>query len=529
MSDDTIRTVEPIRSPWRDMLLDALAGVERRLLIVCPYIKEAVVTAMTHALLAGGHSGLEIRIITRVNPDDLLSGACDIGALQHLLAWHAELPGSTVKMRAIPNLHAKVWVCDSSLALVGSGNATSSGLDANLEYGLAVSDTQLLERILGDWQGWWDQAERVEVQMLAEIALKLEQVWQSEAMKQSRAQAVMLQRELNAIPRVGKRITPGPAPVPSPVINEQRTPYAAPDTRVSAVEESFTVFAFHLWQALHWTCPDFQHEGAYRQPTAEPQRGTFLKLSWRPQSTERPLLQCIWADGQRLSLATIPGKPAATQQPWTITCNLEHLHRLGDFFVALDHCGLLDERVATLVRLALRGSSPHLHLEYAGGAAEITYAADLSIPCTIASIPARFPILRPPLSQITLEHIPLLAAILSLKREWYTLYPSAQPLSVIEIRLVSPASAPAMTLSTGQIAAPIARTIPGQNSTIAGSETSIRLDFNALHQVISSGGDNVDSWRVIIDGYAEAIQFIPEPNILRDTTLLWSHEVRGLS
>jgi phosphatidylserine/phosphatidylglycerophosphate/cardiolipin synthase-like enzyme len=153
MNNEQVPLVVPVTSPWLDTLLDALSRIQNTLLMVSPYIKDNAIAAIEQALISRAsqqNRGIEIRVITRVNPNDFLSGASDIAALQQLLNWPIRMPGSTIEMRAIPNVHAKVWVCDRQLAIIGSGNATFPGLNSNLEYGLAVSDPQLVEHILSD-------------------------------------------------------------------------------------------------------------------------------------------------------------------------------------------------------------------------------------------------------------------------------------------------------------------------------------------------------------------------------------------
>ena len=50
MADDSFPPVEPLSSPWRERLLDALAHVHHDLLLVGPYIKDDVVNLVKHAL-----------------------------------------------------------------------------------------------------------------------------------------------------------------------------------------------------------------------------------------------------------------------------------------------------------------------------------------------------------------------------------------------------------------------------------------------------------------------------------------------
>src|SRR6266568_793895 len=106
MSGENSSLIEPIRSPWRERLLAALTCVRHDLLLVGPYIKDDVIAMVRDALAARPEpQPLSVRVITRILPDDFLSGASDIAALQHLLAWPAELGGTSVELRAISNVH----------------------------------------------------------------------------------------------------------------------------------------------------------------------------------------------------------------------------------------------------------------------------------------------------------------------------------------------------------------------------------------------------------------------------------------
>jgi hypothetical protein len=535
MSNDGKSNVVPLLSPWRTTLLDALVRVQQSLFMVSPYIKAEVVSAMRLALLTReSEQTIEVRIITRVEPDELLSGASDIQALQQLLAWPGKVPGCAVEMRAIPNVHAKVWVCDTDVAFVGSGNATPSGLDDNLEYGLAVSDTQLVDRILSDWQNWWDKAERVETETLEEIARELQQIKQGDALHQSQAQDKVVRQALSQLPRVGRHIAPGTIPSvisePAGQYPSSESPADLPTSGTSTREVStFTVFALQFWRALQWVFPGFHKEHTYHKTSSEYQHGAFLKLSWKPHSDEHSTLRCSWADGQRLSQATIlADNQAGTQSAWTIALNLDQLSRLGGFFAELDRIGLLDERLATILCISLHLSPTRLHLEYAGSAAEINHNAAISVLCIQAAMPASFPTLRPPQSHITVEHRDLLHAVRSLKREWYEMHATEQPLAVVEMCLTTPDPSSALTLSTGQIESPVTRTVPGKDCTIVGSEARMRLDFAALQQTITGTDDKVKYWQLSIDGYAEAIQLIPEPSMLNDERLFWGHQLWSL-
>src|SRR5258708_35413690 len=122
MAADQPPRVTPIPSPWRSILLEALHQTRQRVFMICPFSKEPIINVMRDALLSRAAVPgipLEVRVITRVRPDDLLVGASDIAAFQQFLRWPQILPGSSAELRAIDNVHAKVWICDSDLAIVG--------------------------------------------------------------------------------------------------------------------------------------------------------------------------------------------------------------------------------------------------------------------------------------------------------------------------------------------------------------------------------------------------------------------------
>lgn len=548
MNDNPQQSVVPIRSPWRTLLLDAVTGCKQRLLMVCPYIKEEVVTAMQQALLTGvRQQQLAIRIITRVNPDDLLSGSSDIAALQQLLRWPDDLPDCTLEMRAIPNVHAKVWVCDTQLAIVGSGNATPSGLDENLEYGLAISDQVLIERILSDWQPWWEQAERVEQQALVAIAQRLEEIRQSDSMRQSQTQNEIIRQQLRTTPRLGKRISfkKEPRQFASPLMKEQpaRLAATAPDVieviapaaaavlgnsaTIISDREAINVPARDFWHALCWVLPFEEEIDGMIDSNAYP--GAYVKLAWRVIAADRQELHLIWADGKRYSQAALTVHNAVLQQPWAITMNVEQIYLLGRTLQSLKEAGCFTSSVEQHFHLLLQAEqASRLSIAYLRDPANPQSGETIVLPCTLASIPGNFPILRPPISHITVSHQRLRDALIALRNEWQTTHTPSEKLAIIELSFGEPDTRASLRLSTGQIAAPAIRIVEGTDGVIAGSPVTLRLDYQALRQVLIGSQDMVESWQLCVGRNADTIQCIPERAILPNATLLWRHELRGL-
>ncbi|HYU76474.1 MAG TPA: phospholipase D family protein [Ktedonobacteraceae bacterium] len=550
-NDEYHASVVPVPSPWLDILLDALRRIQHTLLIVSPYIKQEAVTVMEQALLAGmsgRNRNIEIRVITRVNPEDFLSGACDISALQQLLNWSITIPGSTIEMRAIPNLHAKVWICDRQLAIIGSGNATLPGLSRNLEYGLAVADPQLVERILNDWQQWWDPAHHVEAPVVDDLSQKLQAIKKSDDMRQIQAQNERLTQQVRRLPRVGKAVTFSRKEkrLASPIIKEPSFPISLTDPNLNVIDktayitlpapngltepdisqETIDVSVIAFWQALNWVLPFDETAPGMISDSIAPD--AYLKLSWKSTPIEHQMLQLIWADGRRYSQASLPTHNETVKQSWAITLNRKQIRALGDVLRILKEEDFFVKRAQQQFHVRLNTSPYTLSIAYLRNPMDRFSSVAMITPCTAASIPGNFQILHPPLSCITIAHEHLQNALITLKQEWESMHTTGYPLTIVELSFATPGATSSLTLSTGQIEASITRSIPGTDCTFAGSEARLRIDIDALQQVIASRSENVHSWRLCVDRYADAVQFVPELAVFADTTLVWRHEMRNL-
>ena len=543
MADERLPLVEPIRSPWREQLIEALLQVQHDLLIVGPYIKDDVI-AMLKDTLAERQTPqpLAVQVITRVLPDDFLSGASDIAALQHLLAWSTELAGINVEMRAINNVHAKVWVFDANLAIVGSGNATFSGLENNLEYGLAVTEPQLVERILSDWQEWWKQASQVNTIELKQLSLWLEaiasdaEIREAEKLAQEKRQAV--ERRIGVAPRIGKRLVVAQSARKGKyALSEQQTPYTSkasipqgglhtqepPQAISHTLPAMVRVQASRLWQALRWTTSLAENES---QPFAV--NGTFLKITTRPISPEQQEVQFTWADGRRFSQAAVQGYTRDAQPSWTVTLGSSAARQFADYLqhvsakLALDDQPLFEPEL-----LVWWQPSPSRFF--------VSLARESNVPVVIpgmpGAMPGNAPVLRPPLSQITIEQGLLLNRLITLKQQWERLHPDAPAPASIEISFGTPGTESTMLLSAGPIEAPLTVSIPGTDCILSSPEIGQRLDFTSFQHVVANAQGKVRGWRLCVGRDADAVQFIPEfdSEMGWADSSLWLHELRDVA
>ena len=82
----------------------------------------------------------DLQIYTRLDLRDFIGGSSDIEVFRMFFKRFPDL-----KVRCIPNLHAKFFVFDDRTLFLTSGNLTSGGLSGNVEAGIIAREPQLVQ------------------------------------------------------------------------------------------------------------------------------------------------------------------------------------------------------------------------------------------------------------------------------------------------------------------------------------------------------------------------------------------------
>jgi len=136
--------------PARDGLSEVLHRAQNDLLLASPFIKVAEARWVCEELAKRDvHSSIHLQILTDVRSENVLNGSLDIQAL----VTFSELLNNTIVVN-LPRIHAKVYVADTSFALVTSANLTPSGMGTNLEYGVGLDDPSTVGGIRKDLQSY---------------------------------------------------------------------------------------------------------------------------------------------------------------------------------------------------------------------------------------------------------------------------------------------------------------------------------------------------------------------------------------
>jgi len=133
-----------LRSSWSDRF-DGLLGSASSSLVLCsPYIGCGPCRKIEERA-SSWPRGFSLLVLTDLSRDNMLSGSTDVVALTSIVD---AFPATEV--RFLPSLHAKVYVADEKEAVVTSANMTDNGLARNLEYGVHLTDPDVVHRVRRD-------------------------------------------------------------------------------------------------------------------------------------------------------------------------------------------------------------------------------------------------------------------------------------------------------------------------------------------------------------------------------------------
>ena len=135
MMSDSQSDLTVVTTPTFEWLAENARQCRHRLLIASPYVNSGVIQVADLT-----PPGVTRRLITRTDLRDFATGASSLEAL-------CTLAKRGVGVSSLGGLHAKMYVFDNSCALVTSANATISGLQTNLECGLATRDSRIVAQL----------------------------------------------------------------------------------------------------------------------------------------------------------------------------------------------------------------------------------------------------------------------------------------------------------------------------------------------------------------------------------------------
>ena len=158
-----------IQTPWERLFVRKLNDVRLRLKIACPFIKTRYAKLLLASLPV--NEKLDVQILTRLKPQDILAGVHDLDALGALMT---PLTGLNVQMRYLNRLHAKLFVFDQREAIVTSTNLTYAGFNTNAELGVSLTDEASIIACEEHFSALWSDAAAIRLDAVLKMKDELQ-------------------------------------------------------------------------------------------------------------------------------------------------------------------------------------------------------------------------------------------------------------------------------------------------------------------------------------------------------------------
>jgi len=139
-----------------------LSKVKKEVLISSPWITH-IVDELSSFKKSGGKKKIDIKIITRLLKEDIEMGITDLDKFRVLKdTFGAEI-------RYNNDLHAKMVILDSSVAIISSANLTKKGLSVNYEAGICLKDANMVNEVALFFNEMWKESEPLTQQAIKNV------------------------------------------------------------------------------------------------------------------------------------------------------------------------------------------------------------------------------------------------------------------------------------------------------------------------------------------------------------------------
>lgn len=129
--------IELLDDNHRDAIIDAFEKAQRQIRIISPFVQ----ASMSKYLVDSAGRGITSQLITRFYREDFIRSVSSLTALKSLIT-------AGVDIYALKDLHAKLYLFDDNVAIIGSANFTGGGFGNNIELSLYIEDEfDLIERL----------------------------------------------------------------------------------------------------------------------------------------------------------------------------------------------------------------------------------------------------------------------------------------------------------------------------------------------------------------------------------------------
>lgn len=131
------KNFEVIKSPWINKFKELVMTTRDSFTFTSPFIKLSAI----NLIMKNKKHDFAIKGLTSFRLRNFERGASDLDAIKYLLQ------NNKAKLKNIANIHSKIYIFDSSTAVISSANLTPSGLKGNVELGILLKQKTLVKEL----------------------------------------------------------------------------------------------------------------------------------------------------------------------------------------------------------------------------------------------------------------------------------------------------------------------------------------------------------------------------------------------
>lgn len=156
---------ELVPFPVEDKLVNIIRQARESLFICTPYLKDYGVKVVTESAKVR-----RLKLLTNLDMPNVTGAGYDLSALLRL--WDK----FDLSVASLSKLHAKIYIVDSTYAFITSANLTRGGLRENYEYGIILSDEQMISQMTSDMSKYFSLGNIFAREKVEEIKNDIEEI-----------------------------------------------------------------------------------------------------------------------------------------------------------------------------------------------------------------------------------------------------------------------------------------------------------------------------------------------------------------
>jgi phosphatidylserine/phosphatidylglycerophosphate/cardiolipin synthase-like enzyme len=158
--------MKTLQQSWGKTLSKVFQNAADEITISSPYISNVGADFLLDNISSKFKNKGNVKFLTDLSAKNIYQNSTNpksvkllVGQIKHIQIYH------------LPRLHAKAYISDKDEAIITSGNLTAGGLYRNFEYGLFLSDSNIISQINNDLIGFGKLGALISIKELDDFCL----------------------------------------------------------------------------------------------------------------------------------------------------------------------------------------------------------------------------------------------------------------------------------------------------------------------------------------------------------------------